>query len=211
VGRSDAAKLTSTLAAVSLPGQSPRLPFHALVHARSNLRMRAILSQSGTTPGSTLFLRAVLTEYGQPLRTHPSVTTTLTLPDASRSTFALQETGPGVFESSVVATQSGAHRFHVVAEGFAARGQAFSREHLLSAVVGRAPHPSDGGFGGGGSGGGGSGGSDGIKDFLCCLLSEGVLTDRFVKTAEQLGIDLDRLRRCARHLCEKDEPTPIIR
>ena len=113
----------------------------------------------------------------------------------------------------MVATQNGAYRFHLVAQGFAARGEAFTREHLLSAVIGRVSQPGDTGSGHNGHGGDGGGGgrSDDLKDLLCCLLSEDVLTDRFAETAKRLGVDIDHLRRCARRLCAEHKPTPVIR
>jgi hypothetical protein len=211
-GRSHAAVLTTHVpGAAGLPGQSPRLAYHALVHARSNLNMRAAVSQSGVTPGSTLYLRAALTEYGRPLATHPIVNAVVTLPDHSVSSLALHETDPGVFEASMLATQNCAYRFHLVAEGRASRGEAFTREHLLSAVSGRIAPP-DPGHGQDGHDGGGDGGrGDDVKDLLCCLLSEDVLTDRFAEMAKRLGIDLDHLRRCARRLCSDQKPPPVIR
>jgi hypothetical protein len=36
-------------------------PFHALVHTRSNLQLRASLAQSALTPGAEIHLRAVIT------------------------------------------------------------------------------------------------------------------------------------------------------
>jgi hypothetical protein len=212
MGRSDAAKLTHMTGAISVPGQAPRLPYHALFHARSNLNMRATLTQSGLTPGSTLFIRARLTEYGRPLATHPTVYATITLPDHSTTPLAFHEADVGVFEASVVATQNGAYRFHLVADGFASRGQRFTREQLLSAVTGSAPQPGDTWPGEGGDGG--TGGGDGLKDFLCCLLSDRVLTGRFAEFAKRIGIDVDQLRRCTRRMCDhRDEPEqpPIIR
>jgi len=40
---------------------------------KSNLRMESSLSQSGRTPGSTLTLRARLTEYGVPVDHRASI------------------------------------------------------------------------------------------------------------------------------------------
>lgn len=216
MGRGDAAKLTHMPGTISVPGQASRLPFHALFHARSNLNMRATLSQSGVAPGSTLYLRARLTEYGRPVATHPFVNATMTLPDQSTIALSLHETNVGVFEASVLASQNGAHRFHLVAEGRASRGARFTREQLLSAVIGRAPQPGDPrpGEGGKGDDGGDGRGDDGLKDLLCCLLSERVLTDRFAETAKRIGIDVDQLRRCASRICshrgEQEQP-PVIR
>ena len=213
MGRGDAAKLTHMPGAISVPGQAPRLPYHALFHARSNLNMRATLSQSGVTPGSTLYIRAALTEYGRPLATHPTVNATLRLPDQSTMMLTLQETAVGVFETAVLAAQNGAYLVHLVAGGLASRGQRFTREHLLSAVIGRASQPGDPRPGEGGDDGNGRpGGGDGLKDFLCCLLSERVLTGRFAEFAKRIGIDVDQLRHCARRLCgHREEQPPIIR
>ena len=211
MGRGDAAKLTHMVGAISAPGQAPRLPYHALFHARSNLNMRATLSQSGVAPGSTLYVRATLTEYGRPLATHPAVSGTVTLPDQSTMMVALHETAPGVFETSLAATQNGAYLVHLVAGGLSSRGQRFTREHLLSALIGRAAQPGDPRPGDGGPGGGRPGGGDGVKDLLCCLLGEQVLTDRFARIAERLGIDIDRLRRCLKLHCAGEQKPPIIR
>ncbi|MDQ3286678.1 MAG: tyrosinase family protein [Pseudomonadota bacterium] len=212
MGRGDAAKLTHMPGATSVTGQAPRLAFHALMHARSNLNMRATISQSGVAPGSTLYLRARLTEYGRPIATHPTVDALVTLPDQSTTHLLLHETDDGVFETSLVATQNGAHRFHLVADGRASRGARFTREQLLTAVIGRAPQPGDPRPGQGGEGH--NGGDGGLKDLLCCILGERVLTARFAEFAGRIGIDVDQLRRCTKRICsqraEQEQP-PVIR
>ncbi|MGH6842341.1 MAG: tyrosinase family protein, partial [Methylocella sp.] len=62
-------------------GQFPGVPYRAMIHCRSNLRLRAGISQSAPTPGANLHLRAVITEYGQPIETHPNVMATMVRPD----------------------------------------------------------------------------------------------------------------------------------
>jgi hypothetical protein len=94
------------------------VPYHALVHARSNLRLRATIAQSETTPGGTVFLRAVITEYGQPLGTHPRVFATVTRPDRTTAQLVLSETTAVEFEASAVAAQAGVYRFYIQAHGF---------------------------------------------------------------------------------------------
>lgn len=171
------------------------LRFHALVHARSNLHLRASLTQSASTPGSQMFPRAVLTEYGQPLETHPQVTATMTRPDHTTQELSFIETTLGEFETSITATQTGAYRFHVRANGLTSRGQSFTREQLLTGVVGQPPRdppvpPTDGGL-------------DSFCELLKCLFSAGVINDRLIKQLEKLGIDVVTLRRCFEHLCRR--------
>jgi hypothetical protein len=179
-------------------GQVGALPFHAMVHVRSNLGLRACTAQTGLGPGSTIHVRAALSEYGQPLETHPQVSAIMTRPDRTSATLWLAESGLGEFESSVVGTQSGAYRFLIRASGLSSRGQAFTREQLVSAVLGRAadgvrvPRPGD------------------DRNPLCLLLKclshdEGV-NERLAGHLEELGIDLDRLRRCLTEVCGDDRP-----
>ena len=85
--------------------------FHALMHVRSNLHLRASVDQTALTPGATLDLRAVITEYGQPIETHPTVVAQMTRPDRTTAQLGLAETALGEFETSVVATQSGVYHF----------------------------------------------------------------------------------------------------
>jgi len=173
--------------------QAPALPFHALVHARSNLRLRASVAQSALTPGAEIHLRAVITEYGQPIETHPQATVTMTRPDRTTGQLSLIESASGQFETSVIASQSGVYRFHFQAVGLSSRGQAFSREQLLTAVVGRLPREPVG--------------PPGDRDhatlceFLKCATAKGVLTERFIRQLEAFGIDVLQLRRCIAEIC----------
>jgi hypothetical protein len=185
-------KLTHVAASAFAAMSFGALRYHALVHARSNLRMRAHITQSALTPGATLHPRALLTEYGQPLATHPAVFATMTRPDGTVSDVVLTESATGEFDASVVAAQAGVYRFRVQASGFSSRGNAFTREHLLSAVVGHRPEePLSGG----------DGGRDLVCELLHCLTSEGVIDQRLLRRLEALGIDVDRLLRCLKKLC----------
>lgn len=173
------------------------LPYHAVVHARSNLHLRASIDQSDVVPGSQLYLRAAITEYGQPLETHPQVAATMTRPDRTTQRLTLSETSAGLFETSVLASQSGVFRFHVEASGLSSRGQPFSREQLLTAVIGRAPRQPEGGR------------PDSDHPDLCklleCLVGKGVMTERFISRLEKLGIDVGQLEKCVKQFCSKQE------
>ena len=168
------------------------IPFHGIVHARSNLRMRAGVSQSALTPGAVMHLRAVLTEYGQPLLSHPSVSATLTRPDLTTGGLVLNEVVPGEFETSLVASQVGVYRFLVQAAGLSSRGHAFTREQLLTAVVGRPQGPP-------------GTSSEPERDKFCnlikCLFANGVINERLDLQLRTWGIDPGRLRECLTKVC----------
>jgi hypothetical protein len=149
-------------------------------------------------------LRATITEYGQPIETHPTVIAQMTRPDRTTAQLVLAKTALGEFETSVVATQSGVYRFLIQASGLSTRGHAFTREHLLTAVVG---HPSR-------EPPGGSRPDDGrdLCDLLRCLFGEQILSDRFFRHLEEKGIDVVRLRKCMEQLCQRGEATgPVIK
>ncbi|PYS80019.1 MAG: hypothetical protein DMF66_00695 [Acidobacteria bacterium] len=105
------------------------------VHSFSNLRMNAAVSQTAFAPGSTMFLRATLTEYNLPVEHRAGVNAELEYPDHTKTVLPLAETHPGVFETSLAASQSGIYRFRVLAEGGTYRGSPFTREELLSAAT----------------------------------------------------------------------------
>lgn len=185
----------------TLAGAQGALHFHALVHARSNLRLRAHVSQSALTPGADIHLRAVITEYGQPIATHPHVFATITRPDHTTAHVMFMETAMGEFEAATVAAQSGVYRFHIQASGLAARGHAFTREHLLSAVVGHprkdptGTHP--------------DGGHNTLCELLKCLGEKGVIDDRLIRRLEALGIDIRPLLRCVGQLCRDPDKSRL--
>lgn len=172
------------------------LPYHALVHARSNLNLSAKVTQSGVTPGSEIRVRALLTEYDQPLETHPQVRLDVTRPDGTPAAYWMVELDPGEFELALTGSQAGVYRFHVLADGFSSRGRPFSREHLLSAVIGREPPEP------GGPSSGQPGGPD--RDLVCRLLEcldRGIVDDRFFERMKELGIDWQTLLRCLKAAC----------
>jgi hypothetical protein len=190
----------------NFPGSAAALRFHALMHVRSNLAMRASIDQSAPTPGANLYLRAVVTEYGEPIETSPTVVAQMTRPDHTTAQMNLTETDPGQFETSVIATQSGVYRFLIQAKGLTTRGEVFTREQLLTAVVGYPTHDPNGG----GQTGDGPGKGQDLCDLVHCLFDQGVLTDRFLRLLEEKGIDVSRLRKCLAKIC-RETGAPVIR
>src|SRR5262245_51303371 len=117
------------------------------VHAYSNLRMNAGLSQNSLQPGGLLAVRAGLSEYGIPVDHRASVVAEVERPDNSQTTIALAEVEPGIFEAATLAGIQGVYRFRVLASGVTLRGIPFTREQLLSGAVvpgGDNPFPTSG-------------------------------------------------------------------
>jgi hypothetical protein len=157
------------------------------MHSFSNLRMSATVSQSGFVPGSTLFLRAVLTEYSVPVAHRARITADIEYPDHSLGLIHLAEEEPGVFAASLVAKAAGIYRIRIIAEGGTFRGVAFTRELLATAAVwngGDRPDqpPRD---------------DEQICELIECLVSEETV-GRFLKAHK---IDPSAILRCVRRFC----------
>ncbi|HVZ33073.1 MAG TPA: hypothetical protein VG963_11640, partial [Polyangiaceae bacterium] len=153
--------------------------------AWSNLRMRATLHQDSMEPGALLTVRARLDEYGVPVDSRASVRTELTWPDGTKTVHALSEVQPGVFQVSVVTSQAGVYRFHVLAVGVTMRGAPFTREQLLTGAVfsgGDQPLPT---------------GAGGTSPW-CCLLERLLQEDSVVALMRHFKLDpVSILRRLA--------------
>lgn len=200
--RGRVAELTH-LSSVGGLGSNAALRYHAIVHARSNLQMRATLATSASTPGSTIYLRATLTEYGEPMETHPVVVSHVTYPDGSYGQIALVEEAPGTFVATLAGTQAGVYRFLISAAGFSFRGAAFTREQLLTAVLGTTSGPDDRP---------GETGDRPTRELVCellsCLLASGAFDERRLK---ELGVDLGIVFRCLETLCAPTRPVEANR
>jgi hypothetical protein len=135
----------------------------------------------------------------------------MTEPDGTERQWGMSRTQSGIFETKINALKSGVYRFHLKATGLSARGHPFTREHLLTALVGRKS-------GTPGSGNVPSGGEDGSGDFgdqLCrlieCLSDRKVFDERFQKLLAELGIDGREAARCLRDLCLKKDMPRLFR
>lgn len=159
-------------------------------HASSNLRMQVSVTQSGFTPGSTVSLAAVLTEYGQPVDRRAVVVADVAAPNGSRFTASFAETSPGNFMSSFVASAAGIYRITVNASGSTFRGAAFTREQIATAAAwpgGDRPLPEPGV------------GDDGDR---WCRLLECLLDDeRIQERLKRDGLDAEAIRGCLKTLC----------
>jgi hypothetical protein len=172
------------------------------VHAYSNLRMRASLSQTSHVPGAMITVRATLTEYGVPVAARAICRADLTRPDNSQSTLAMPEVQPGAFEAAVPAMAPGIYRFRIQAEGKTFRARPFTRELTLTGAVWR-------------------GGDDDPpsskddpnvdRDRLCRLIGCLLRNRGLLEILEKQGIDSDELRRCFEAFCHKPSPVAPAR
>ena len=96
-------KPTSTTLAAGIPfSQSATIPYNAVIHARSNLNLRANVSQSGNAPGSTLTINSLITEYGELIETHPQISAIITYPNQTEQKIFMDEIVPGTFELKIM-------------------------------------------------------------------------------------------------------------
>jgi hypothetical protein len=165
-------------------------PFCLTVHSFSNLRMVATIGQSGFSPGSTISLRAVLTEYSLPVEKRASVVAEVEYPDDSHRHLVLDEQEPGAFTASMVAPLAGIYRVRILAEGGTIRGVPFTREQLGTAAVWI--------------------GGDRPTDIpvtsewcrlLACVLDEKNLSPRLLALLKKEGVNISGLRECLEAYC----------
>jgi hypothetical protein len=171
------------------------------VHAYSNLRMRATLSQTSNEPGATITVRAVLTEYGVPVVNRAACRAEITRPDNMQAVALMSEVQPGVFESTTLAASPGIYRFRIVAEGKTLRARPFTREQTLTGAVWRGgdkepPTSKDDP----------AGGADRLCTLIACLLRNKGLIELLRKN----GVDPEELRRCFAAYCRKPSPAEPV-
>ena len=144
-------------------------------------------------------VRAVLTEYGQPVDHRASVTSELRRPDGTMTLVTLTEGEPGVFEGVVSAVQSGVYHFRVLATGITWRGAPFTREKLLTGVAypgGNAPFPTGGRPGDCGQS---------LCHLLKCLIASGALRSFLEAHGLNEKVVLANLARCCDQPPTKEE------
>jgi hypothetical protein len=132
----------------NLDGKAGRdLPYSLVAHTYSNLRMTAILAQSGFAPGIPFTLRVVLTENGLPVSRRATVAARVTDPGGIETTVAMAVAGPGVFEATIPSPLAGTYDVRLIARGRTLRGHEFAREAIRTGAVwigGDQPAPGDG-------------------------------------------------------------------
>jgi hypothetical protein len=164
------------------------------------VRLRARLTQSSMEPGATLTLRALLSEYGLPVAGRAEVVATLVEPDGNNRTLILQETAPGMFESSTTMTLSGVYPTRIIARGTTLQGRSFTREQLLTAMVWR---------GGDDRPPRGQGDTEDLRAKLCALLECVLDRESLGGLLERSGVEPELVRRCLREICSGKFDLPV--
>jgi hypothetical protein len=173
------------------------LPYSLVVHAYSNVSLRAAAQQTSYEPGAEVELRAIISQSGIPGAVDPYVWADITRPDGATSTLELLPDGE--FRATFVANWPGVYRARVRARGRTRRGLPFVRERTLTVPVWR------GGDTQGGPGDGGPGRQDeAVCRLLSCLAEPGKLIDKELEERlRRLGINLDAARKCLAQACNE--------
>ena len=173
------------------PAVNHFLPYSFIVHATSNLTLKAWRVQNDTEPGSTVDLHAVLKAYDVPFEKHANVWADVTLPDGSAQTLKLHPSGQGRYAAPFATSLAGVYVFRVRAEGLTAGGSPWTRETTLTAGVFRKR-----------SRDGGGGNQEILCEWLHCLLKEhNVLNESAWKRLRDLGVNVKLLLECLDELC----------
>jgi hypothetical protein len=198
-GREEIAKLmrNQEFAATAVsPRVDKYLPYSFIVHATSNVRLKAWKVQKSFGPGSDVQLYAALTAYDVPMNTAAGVWAEVTTPDQTTSVLKLERRGEGIYTSSFITSKAGVYKFRIRAEGYTQKGLAFTREKTLTAGVYYGGH--------------GQSPPDRPDKFLCellhCLFGEHkVLDDKAIERLREMGVDVKQLIDCMKKTCTEKE------
>lgn len=158
------------------------LRYKVLVHARSELEMRATVAQTALTPGADVTVRARITQYQAVPIEDARVRAHVRFPDGATATLALPHIGDGTYETAFRANLAGVSTIRIVGEGRTLRGERFTREAVRTASVWR-----------GGNDRPPVKGDDPWCRIVRCLLETKAIDPEVLK---RLGIDLGALLRC---------------
>jgi hypothetical protein len=185
-------------------GAQRGLPFSVLIHAYSNLSLRARAQQSGYEPGADVQLTATLSESGAPIQRTAAVWAEVTAPSNTTFQVNLAPSGEGTYRGNFIAGDVGVHRARVRAAGTSERGLPFRREQTVTAAVWV-----------GGNTQTGPGGStvDKLCHFLNCIFgTKGAISPQLAELLQRLGFNINALRHCLAECAEsripQDERTP---
>jgi len=190
---------TRAMAANTDVRQARALPYSLVVHSYSNVSFSAELHQSSYEPGANVEVRATLTQSGVPLDGDASVWAELTRPDGSETSLTFSAVEPGRYSATFAAASAGVHKVRIRGRGHTRRGNPFTREQTLTAVVWR---------GGDRDATAGSGGAGDARDERLCALLHCLLQGKdgipapIEKLLRAAGLDLDHVRKCLEGFCD---------
>ena len=186
------------------PAVNKYLPYSFIVHATSNLSLKAWRVQNDTAPGSTVGIHVTLKAYDVPFDKPASVWADVTLPDGSSHRLKLHPSGEGRYATQYATSLAGVYVFRVRAEGLTAGGSPWTRETTLTAGVFRKRSRN----------GGPGGGQERLCEWLHCLLKEhSVLNESAWKRLLGFGVDVKVLLECLDELCPDlpKEHIPVLK
>ncbi|HEX5875228.1 MAG TPA: LodA/GoxA family CTQ-dependent oxidase [Pyrinomonadaceae bacterium] len=178
-------------------------PYSLIVHAYSNISLRAFFKQTSFEPGARVEVFATLAQSGIPLENAASAWMEVTRPNDTTVTVPMTEIEGGEFAGAITAAQAGVYRMRVIARGKTSHGEPFTRERTLTAPVWRGdlvvdPHDQPSRDPGGEPG-------DHRGDCTCrllmCLLREGVISPELERRLREFGVSLDQARKCVESFC----------
>jgi hypothetical protein len=176
------------------PGNEGRatVPYSVIVHAHSDVSLRASARQSGHTPGETVTIEALLTHFGAPFDGTAGAWAELTTPSGTTDRLVLDPSGSGRFSGEFKTSAAGVYGMRVRAAGRTPAGWRFDREQTLTATV---AHPGDT-----------TDPRDRHREARLCELLDCVMhvagdSEGLRKRLVELGVDFDHLVKCLRQWC----------
>lgn len=204
------ATAAGTAAAEAAPRRG-QVPYSLVVHAYSNVTLRAELRQSGFEPGADVTVHASIAQSGLPPAQEAAVWMEVTRPDGGAVTSELWTAGAGRHEGTFTTSAPGVYQVRLRARGLTRAEVPWVRERTLTAAVWH---------GGDRDAESSTGRGDRVADVLrerderlCRLLAcltgpDGVLGDRVARQLREQGVDLEHLRRCLKVWCADRDDAP---
>ncbi len=178
----------------STVGQAFRgLPYSVVVHAYSNISLKASIHQTSYQPGATVYLSAFVSGSGIPITTGVFVWAEVVGPAGNSFSVTLAGHADASFAGQFQAATAGLYRIRVRAAGTSPRGWTFGREQTLTAAVwaggdqppapGRTPDP--------------------LCDLIDCLVRSGAISEELIARLAQSRIDLRAFLKCLEGRCAR--------
>ena len=120
---------------IRLKSLEVRQHYALAVNARTGIRMKTQLCQSGITKDAEIHLDVELTEFELAMENRARVAATYNGPDDIGELIELTDIGRGRFATTHIARRPGLHTFRVVAEGYTLRDEFFTREQVRTAAI----------------------------------------------------------------------------